>query len=538
MNSWSLASNILSLLGVIALGVIAVLIIVFLRRPKLIPNEPDLINKLEKLQKEKSSLETTLAVEVQKTSKAQELEKKLNEKNSILETTQQQKAIAETTLLEKSNILKKLEEKQILLETNYSELQQENSKLLSRTAVLQEALDQERKQSQEKLKLLQETKESMVKEFELLANKTMKEHGENFSKQNKDQISGLLDPLKEKIGEFQQGLQQAHTESTTARATLAEQIRTLSETSSRMNTETVNLTRALKGESHTQGAWGEMILESILEKSGLRKGEEYTVQQSHTTDEGNKLRPDVLVSIPGGLKIVIDSKVSLASFEAYVNAENEDESALHMASHLTSIKNHIKNLSNKEYQWTSGSGLNYVIMFIPIEGALAAALYNDPQITSFSVEQNVAIATPTTLMMALRTVASVWQMERRNQNADAIASRAGKIYDKFVGFVTDMQGLGSRLTSTQEFFSDAMNKLSLGRGNLIGQVEQLKALGAKTSKSLPENLVDNQELAERMESYSIGLQTKRSTEVQVTEAVETLPEFVQGSATAKILPLG
>jgi DNA recombination protein RmuC len=350
---------------------------------------------------------------------------------------------------------------------------------------LQETLDQEMRKSAEKLLLLQEAKEQMSQQFKVLAEEVMKNHGETFSKQNREQLDGLLTPVREKLTEFQQGLQAAHTESAKERATLGEQIRALTETSAKMSNETQNLTRALKGKAQTQGAWGEMILSTILERSGLRKGEEYLQQETHLTEEGGRLRPDVIINLPNAEQLVIDSKVSLTAFEGFVNAEDDAERASCLARHLASVRGHIKILARKEYQQATGSGLNFVIMFVPVEGALAVALQEDPAITAMAAESHVAIATPTTLMMALRTVASLWQVERRNLNAEAIAKRAGLIYDKFVGFIGDMETLGGRLRQAQQSYDDAFNKLKLGQGNLVGQVGELKKMGAKTVKALP-----------------------------------------------------
>jgi DNA recombination protein RmuC len=260
-----------------------------------------------------------------------------------------------------------------------------------------------------------------------------------------------------------------------------------------MTSETSNLTRALKGKAQTQGAWGEMILATILEKSGLRKGEEYFSQTSHTTDDGQRLRPDVLVNLPGGQRIVIDAKVSLNAFEAHVNAGSDDDRDTYLQRHIASIRTHIKTLGDKAYQVHTNGGVDYVIMFVPIEGALAVALQEAPDLTSEALVRNVNIATPTTLMIALRTAASVWQVERRNQNAEAIAARAGQLYDKFVGFTDDMGALGKKLEQAQSSYSDAMSKLTTGTGNLLRQVDMLKTLGAKVGKMLPSNLLDGTE---------------------------------------------
>ena len=360
-------------------------------------------------------------------------------------------------------------------------------------ATLHETLSKERQHAAEKLQLLLDAKETMTKEFGLLANDVMARHGESFSKQNKEQIDLLLQPMRDKLAEFQQGLRSAHTESAKERATLGEQIRGLSETSARMTTETTNLTRALKGQAQTQGAWGEMILESVLERSGLRKGEEYVTQASGSTEEGQRLRPDVVVTLPGDQRrIVIDAKVSLVAFEGHVNAATDDERGACLQRHLDSMRAHIRTLGSKDYQGVASSRLDYVVMFVPIEGALAAALNEDPTLTKDAADNNVAIATPTTLMIALRTVASVWQVERRNKNAERIADRAGKLYDKFAGFVADMHALGDRLGQADESYKNAMRKLSEGRGSLVRQIGQLKDMGANARKSLPGSLLGDE----------------------------------------------
>jgi len=351
-------------------------------------------------------------------------------------------------------------------------------------ARLAETLEQERHQSEEKLKLLSEAREQMANEFKVLAEEVMSRHGETFSKQNKEQIDAVLTPLRDKMTEFQQGLQVAHDESLKDRTVLAEQIRNLTESSAVMSNETQNLTRALKGEAQVQGAWGEMILSTILEKSGLREGEEYVAQESHTAEDGTRVRPDVIVNLPAGEKIIIDSKVSLKSFEDYVNAGTEADRASALQRHLASMKTHIKTLGSKEYHLAAGSRLDYVLMFVPIEGALAAAIQADADLTSLAAECNVAIATPTTLMIALRTVANVWKVERRNKNAEAIADRAGLLYDKFCGFVEDLTNIKKHLGKTTDAYDAAMSKLAVGRGNLLAQVGMLRDLGARASKTL------------------------------------------------------
>ena len=365
------------------------------------------------------------------------------------------------------------------------------SDLATQLATAAETIEQERRAALEKIALLSEAREQMKSEFKLLAEEVMARNTETFGRQNREQVDAILEPMRKRLVEFQQGLQTAHTESAKERATLGEQIRSLTDQSSRMTTETLNLTRALKGRAQTQGAWGEMILTTILERSGLREGQEYVAQKSHGGDDGQRLRPDVVVNLPGGQRIVIDAKVSLVAFEQHVNAEDENERARCLAAHLASLRTHIRGLGEKEYQSVTGGALDYVILFVPIEGALAAALDADPELTAYATKSNVAIATPTTLMIALRTVANVWNIEKRHRNADEIAARAGKIFDKFVSFTEDMTALGGRLAQARESYDRAFGKLRTGNGNVVRQLEQLRALGAKATKSLPAGLLDD-----------------------------------------------
>lgn len=359
---------------------------------------------------------------------------------------------------------------------------------------LTQTLSKEREHAAEKLKLLVEAKEEMTREFKLLAEGALQRNSEVFGKQNIEQIDITLKPLREKMADYEKGMQEAQKEGAKERATLAEQIRHLSDTSARMSTETTNLTKALKGEAKTQGAWGEMILGSILERSGLRENEHYTCQQSHTGEDGQRLRSDIVVTLPNGDRMVVDSKVSLTAFEAHISAEDDVAKLAHLKSHVGSLRSHVKGLSAKKYDVAAGSRLEFVIMFVPIEGALAAALLDSPDLTSFAVENNVAIATPTTLMIALRTAASIWKVEQRNQNAAEIAKVAGSLYDKFVGFSDSLMKVGSRLDQARDAYEQARGQLSMGKGNLVSRAETLKALGARTNKSISADLILNESI--------------------------------------------
>jgi DNA recombination protein RmuC len=413
------------------------------------------------------------------------------------DTLKDEKAKVEEAMAVKSEAVERLEaaarELRDRLAATEGELRATRSEppeLRAELARLQETLSQERKQNEEKIALLNDAKGRLTEQFKVLAEEVMGRHGETFKQQNREQLDGLLTPLREQLALFQNRLQTDHIESGKDRERLVEQIRSLATTGATMTTETRNLTLALRGETHTQGAWGEMILSTILQRSGLREGEEYVTQESHATDEGVRLRPDVIVTLPDENRIVIDSKVSLSAFTDYVNDCDPVAKAAHLARHVASMRSHVKGLSRKEYHQVTG--LDFVIMFVPIEGALAAALQGDPELTSFAAEHNVAIGTPTTLMLALRTVANVWRVERRNKNAEEIAERAGKLYDKFVGFAVDMRALGDQLGKARRAYDDALGKLSTGSGNLVRQTEMLKALGAKTAKTLPLQLADSQ----------------------------------------------
>ena len=425
---------------------------------------------------------------VEQTSQAQQAE--IARITSIAQERGTKAEIAEANLRNSDNRGAEIKTERDAAVRQRDEIARELSELNARHAKLGESLVQERKQAEEKLALLNAARQEMKLEFQALSQEIMKGHSATFAEQNKEQMNVLLTPLRTRLEEFQKSLHTAHTESNRERITLAEQIKGLTQTSTQMMTETTNLTRALKGETQTQGAWGEMILESILERSGLRVGEEYITQTSHTVD-GGRVRTDVIVNLPNGQRVVIDSKVSLTAFENYCNVTEELERSVHLKAHLASLRRHIKILSGKDYHTAAGSNLDYVIMFVPIEGALAAALQNDAQLTSYAIESNVQIATPTTLMIALRTIANVWNVERRNRNAEDIAKRAGLLYDKFVGFAQNLEKVGTHLDRAKDSYTESVKQLSSGPGNIVRQVEQLKDMGAKTNKALPASLLND-----------------------------------------------
>ncbi len=360
----------------------------------------------------------------------------------------------------------------------------ERQKLAITVTRLETERKAEREAAEEKIRMLTEIREDMEAKFREVTQESLKTQGETITKTNLEKIEAALKPLKEHVGRFQLELKTVHEETLKERERLKVEIEQLSERSEQISQEAVALTRALKSDQQRQGAWGEMVLETILQGSGLREGEEYVLQAHRTGSEGERLRPDAIVRLPGGKTLVIDSKVSLVAYAEATAAEDKEEANVARKRHVQSLLGHIRNLSSKEYQSAEVASVDYVIMFVPIEGAVSEALRHDGSITEHALERNVMIATPTTLMMALKTVANVWAVERRNQNAETIAKRAGLLYDKVTGFVDNMKSLGTRLDQAQSAYSSAFDQLSRGRGNLLSQVETLKALGARTSKSI------------------------------------------------------
>ena len=365
------------------------------------------------------------------------------------------------------------------------------SSKLSQVETLNSGLTEKLEEQKSEIENLQQ---KFIKEFENLANKILEEKSGKFTQMNKDNIEQILTPLKEKIKTFEDKVEKNYIEETKQRTSLYSELKNLQAMNQKITDEANNLTRALKGDSKTQGNWGEIILEKILEMSGLEKGREYVIQESHTTEEGKRFRPDVILYQPEEKHMIIDSKVSLSAYETYYSSDDDAIKENALKEHIRSVRNHIRELNVKSYQnLYSLQSLDFVIMFMPIEPALGLAVQNEPAIYSEAFEKNVIIVTPSTLLATLRTVSSIWKQENQNKNALEIARQSGQLYDKFVGFMQDLIDIGKRLDSTKDAYSDAMKKLHEGKGNLIRQVESIKTLGAKASKSLPPNLLDRAE---------------------------------------------
>ncbi|WP_337968994.1 DNA recombination protein RmuC [uncultured Flavobacterium sp.] len=335
-----------------------------------------------------------------------------------------------------------------------------------------------------------ELQEKFTKEFENLANKILEEKSAKFTEQNSENMKNILLPLQDKIQGFEKKVEQTHKESIDYHAALRQQIVGLSEMNAQMSKETLNLTKALKGDSKMQGNWGELVLERVLEKSGLEKGREYEVQQSFTNNEGSRVLPDVVINLPDGKKMIVDSKVSLVAYEKWINEESEILKIDFLKEHVNSIKRHVEQLGSKNYHdLYQIESPDFVLLFIPIEPAFAIALNEDATLYNKAFDRNIVIVTPTTLLATLRTIDSMWTNQKQQENAFEIARQAGALYDKFEGFVADLLRIGNKIKDTKTEYENAMSKLVDGRGNLISSVEKLKKMGAKAKKALPENII-------------------------------------------------
>jgi DNA recombination protein RmuC len=357
-------------------------------------------------------------------------------------------------------------------------------------AEMQITLDAERNQAAEKLVLLNEAREQLVIQFQNLANQILEEKSQRFTQQNQTNMGALLLPLQERIKEFQQQVATTYDKDSKERLGLKQEIERLAALNSRISEDAVNLTQALKGSNKSQGIWGEMILENVLESSGLRKGQEYLVQGTYNNEAGQQQRPDVVINLPEGRHMVVDSKMSLIAYERYCSVETEAERLAALKEHMVSVRGHVKGLSEKNYQSLHGlKSLDFVLMFVPVEPAFMLAVTQDHALFAEAFGKNVLLVSPSTLLATLRTIANIWRQEYQNRNAQAIADQCARLYDKFVGFVTDLDEIGQRLDQTRKAYDSAHAKLSSGRGNLIGQVEKVKKLGVKPTKALPANLL-------------------------------------------------
>jgi DNA recombination protein RmuC len=388
------------------------------------------------------------------------------------------------------------EQKDRLIEELSAKAAQTDDLLLQKTR-LGADLENERKNAQEKLQLLQNTEARLKTEFENLANRIFEEKGKTFSTQSKEKLDGLLTPFRDQIEAFRKRVDEVHRDDTESMGRLLTQVRQLQELNNRVSVEANNLADAIKGDAKTQGTWGELIIERIFEASGLERGREYDVQAGMRTEDGRLQKPDFLVYLPGNKVIIVDSKMSLTAYERYSSATVEIEKQMALSEHLLSVRKHIEELRAKAYEDLLGNRtLDFVILCIPLEPAYQLALGQDRNLIYDLAKGAVVITGPSTLMLTLKLIAQIWRRENENRNVELIADRAGRLYDQVVLVVESMLDAQKKLVGVRDSFDTAMKRLKEGNGNLVGRIEEIRKLGAKTRKQLPPEIVDKSEETE------------------------------------------
>ena len=378
------------------------------------------------------------------------------------------------------------------LERDLASVQEQTALLRADKSSLESQLANQQKTAEEKLELLLNARAELSSQFKSLANDILDEKSRKFADQNKTNLETLLQPLGQKIRDFERKVDEVYDKESKQRFSLENEIRTLRDLNTRISQDAINLTNALKGQSKTQGAWGEIVLERVLEMSGLVKGREYEIQVTLTSEEGRRSCPDVIVYLPEKRHLVIDSKVNLLAYEKYCSLTDGADRDAELKRNVAAFRKHIGELDLKRYQdHYKLNSLDFVLMFVPIEGAFMVAMQGDPTLFNQAFEKNLVIVSPSTLLATMRTISNLWRQEYQSRNAIQIAKQAGRLYDKFVAFVGDLEDIGSKLQSAQTSYDAAHNKLSSGRGNIVGRVENLRILGARAKKKLPTELVED-----------------------------------------------
>lgn len=408
----------------------------------------------------------------------------LKQQQSVLQTSLHQQSV-------KAALLPEAQQQRQQLQNELKSLQVDYTQLKASSDARQAAFDVAERSHDEKLASLQAAEKRLQEQFENLANRIFQQKAESFGNESKSRLDALLNPLREQIEGFKKQVNDQYVKEGQERASLKTEILSLKTLNQQITEDAAALTRALKGDNKQQGNWGEVVLERILKESGLREGHEFKTQVSARNDQGKLQQPDVVVHLPNDKDVIIDSKVSLSAYERYFNCDNDDQRTRYLKEHVNSLRSHIKALGAKDYHELKAiRSLDYVLMFIPVEPAFLLAVDSDPELVTLALNNNIMLVSPTNLLVALRTINNIWQYEYQNQNAQKIAQHAAKLYDKFTGFVGDMDKIGKAVESTQKHYSAAVNKLTTGRGNLVHQVEQFRTLGVQPSKRLPGELTD------------------------------------------------
>jgi len=486
--------NILQLLiflGALSIGIITTWLFIRSKTNLIVENAKAALSTDLQLKQQKLEKLQEYYVKLHKTAKEHETKNiSLSLKNRNLET---QLAVSQQQLVR----LKEIQDEVSVLKQHIEDKNKLNIKSQTTIAELQTLNTQQQKVADEKLALLNETKGELKSQFKILANDIFEEKDKKLSQQNREKLDAIINPFSKQLNDFKRKVDHVYDNEGKQRASLITEVKNLRELNQQLNKEARNLSQALKGDKKIQGNWGELILERVLEQSGLRKGHEYETQGGFRDTDNNILKPDVIIHLPQDKDIIVDSKVSLIAYEKYTSSENQEDQKAALNEHMDAIKSHIKVLSEKDYSSLSGvKTLDFVLMFIPIEPAFMVAFQHNDKIFVDAFSSKIVVVTPTTLLATLKTIENLWRYEKQNQNARDIADRASNIYDKFRGFIEDIEKLGKQLDTTQATYHDALNKLTRGRGNLVNQAQQLLDLGVKVKKEIPKSMLEKSEISE------------------------------------------
>ncbi len=453
---------------------------------------------LTDLSTSKQSLNTDLAVLSEKVSQHGTMRLELETTRNKLDQTREQLALETEKRARAEQQCSRISELEAEVASNKNKndaLNENLTNLQTTNAELHTRIEEQHHSANDKLELLQNAEKQLIHQFESLAGKILEEKSKTFTEQNKVNLDNILNPLREQLTSFKKKVDDVYVNDSKDRATLKEAIKNLNLENQRISVEANNLVRALKGDKKTQGNWGELILERVLEQSGLRKGIEYDTQAGFRDSDNRLLKPDVVIHLPDAKDIIIDSKVSLIAYETYSSAETDEMQKIALNEHIQAIRNHIKGLSEKNYTGVKGlRSLDFVLMFMPIEAAFLAAFHQDDSLFSDAFQHNIVVVTPTTLLATLRTIENIWRYERQNENAKIIAEKAGNLYDKLRGFVDEFEKLGTQISTVQNTFDGVMNKLTRGKGNLIRQANSFTKLGVKVKKPLSKSITEQSDL--------------------------------------------
>lgn len=436
------------------------------------------------------------SLEQQRSEASSLLQEQASDFQQQLTALKEEKLIIEAHLQSRNEHMIKMEEGIQQRTVKIEEIQAEVSQQRENNASLRTELSQQRDRSEEKIKTLEEARHQLSQEFESLANKIFDEKTQRFNKNSQVTLDNAISPLREQLKDFKQKVEDVYEKDSKDRHSLSAELNQLKQLNQQMSADALNLTNALKGDNKAQGNWGEVVLERVLEESGLHKGREYETQVSLKSEQGKNQQPDVIVRLPENKDLIIDSKVSLVHYERFCNSDDDTERQVAIKDHIASVRSHIRDLSVKNYEGLEGlRTLDFVLIFIPIESAFMAAFEHDQSMFRDAYEKNIIVVGPTTLLATLRTIQSIWRYERQNKNAEEIARQAGAMHDKFVGFVNDLEDIDKYIGKAAQAHESALNKLSKGKGNLVSSTLRLEKLGAKVKKTIPASALGDDQLS-------------------------------------------